>query len=61
MSQFLNLNVSVPVATVLVVLVYDYQLVQRSIKRNSEAELNSYKLRSYKLRKKSYKLPKTKF
>ena len=61
MSQFLNLNVSVPVATVLVVLVYDDQLVQRSIKGNSEAELNSYKLRSYKLRKKSYKLPKTKF
>ena len=52
MSQFLNLNVSVPVATVLVVvLVYDDQLVQRSIKGNSEAELNSYKLRSYKLRK----------
>ena len=66
MSQFLNLNVWVPVATVLVVLVTSGLVIflvrhlkrkrqQRySIKRNSEAELNSYKLRSYELRKKKF-------
>ena len=53
MSHFINLIIWVPVATVLVVLVYDDQ---RSIKRNSEAELNSYKLRkrSSELRKKKF-------
>ena len=50
MSQFLNLNVWVPVATVLIVLVTSALIIvlvrhlkrkrqQRSIKRNSEAEL----------------------
>ena len=61
MSQFLNLNVLVPVDTVLEVLVTSGLIIQRSIKRNSEAELISYKLRSYQLRKKSYKLRKKKY
>ena len=54
MSHFLNLNVMVPVATVLEVLVTSGLIIQQSIKRNSEAEFNSYKLRSYKLRKKKF-------
>ena len=64
MGQFLNLNVWVPVATVLVVLVTSGLIIvlvrhlkrkrqQRSIKRNSEAEL----VTNYEIPYSKYSLP----